>query len=320
MNGSPLVSVIVPSYNHEAFVFESLDSIYAQTYRAIELIVVDDASSDETYNCVSRFLTPRVRKRFANVEVIRNDLNMGAHHTLNVAVQISKGEIISVANSDDLYARDRLEVVLDAMLSQRSALFFTLVDAFGTLEDAQHSSKFRCLAARQLMESARDPTIGFALMRKNLAISTGNLVFSRRLFDQVGGFIRLSYCHDWDFVLQSVRFTEPVLVRERLYRYRLHGSNSYKALAAHASTESEIVLRRFFRAGLIGTVTNELCPCERNWPAAFTSFVDEMGAAQFLSRERGLGLKSWRTLNKTEGAASDATSLQTQQSQLFAHS
>lgn len=307
MTTLPLVSVIVPSYNHETFILECLESIHAQTYRNVELVVVDDASSDDTYNRCLEYLTPEVRGRFADVKVHRNHQNAGAHQSLNAAVNASCGEIIAVVNSDDVYTPTRIDVMLAAMRSHQTAVCFSLVDAFGDIGATPQNSLFRCLAARQLMEAAREPTIGFALLRKNIAVSTGNLMFTREMFDRVGGFVSLLYCHDWDFVLQSVRYAEPVLVRERLYRYRLHGANSYRTLADQAMVETEIVLRRFFRGGIAGTVTNDLCPCERNWPGVFTAFVREIGSAQFLARECGLGLTSWRTLEQAPESGTGTT-------------
>lgn len=293
---APLVSVVVPSYCHEDFILECLASIHSQTYDNIELVVVDDVSKDETFERARGLLKTPFRKRFKNVILIRNDENLGAHESINRGIQASHGELISIVNSDDVFHPDRLSQLVSAMLNQQRDLAFGLVDVLVTGKRGNALPTFsRLLPVKQRIGLQRDPTFGLSLLRSNWAISTGNLVFSRELFKKVGNFQPLRYCHDWDFVLQSLFYTEPAVVFEPLYYYRIHGSNSFSSLGHVAEIETEIVLRRFIRRGLLGISPNELFPSESNWPGFFHAFMNGCGYSGFFERESGGRMQGWRT-------------------------
>ena len=84
------------------------------------------------------------------------------------------------------------------------------------------------------------------LVRHNAAVSTGNLVFRRALLDATGGFAALRVCHDWDFLLAASFATRPRHVPGPLYRYRLHGDNTFSGLTLAGRLEGDVVLSRFF--------------------------------------------------------------------------
>jgi hypothetical protein len=120
------------------------------------------------------------------------------------------------------------------------------------------------------------PSVSFALLRENVAITTGNLFFRRELFDQVGGFRPLLYCHDWDFLLRSVCIAEPVFVDAPLYDYRIHETNSYRALGPVAARETETVLTCYLSAVQGGRVVNPLAPGPAQWPGVFQTMMSAM--------------------------------------------
>jgi len=105
-------------------------------------------------------------------------------------------------------------------------------------------------------EAAGFPLLSLAFLGGNAAISTGNFCITRALLNRVGGFRDLAYCHDWDLALRCCLVTEPFLVAEAHYLYRLHGTNSFRALEGVAERESRFLLRDFFDALLAGNVTN----------------------------------------------------------------
>ncbi len=99
----PLVSVITPAYNVAPYIGACIESVQAQTLTDWEMIIVDDASTDETVAVVERYLSDE-RIRF-----LRNEQNMGAGYTRNRALEHAQGEWIAVLDSDDWYAEERLE-------------------------------------------------------------------------------------------------------------------------------------------------------------------------------------------------------------------
>lgn len=304
MNRDALVSVIVPSYCHAPFILDCLQSIYNQTYSQIELVIIDDRSTDNTMSIVSSLIKTGFAKRFRNIVVEQNRENKGAHASINHGISLSAGDYIAVINSDDLYVPTRIERLMSAMADAESEIAFSLVDVFSSDDEntrnLEYPSNFLLFPLRQRLEIARDPTVAFTLLRWNVATSTGNLIFSRGLYDKVGPFLPLKYCHDWDFVLQSSFYSEPTVVLEPLYRYRLHGSNSFASLAHVANMESEVVFRRFMRLGLRGESINPLFPSARNWPGYFQLFLHQIDQTRFYDREAGTGERNWRIYDKVK--------------------
>lgn len=270
----PSVAIIVPSYRHAAFLQDCLNSVYAQTYAPLELMVVDDASDDGTAELAEALLTPAFRARFSRATVLRNPVNLGAHATINRGIAESRAPYLAILNSDDLYHPERIAQLMAALRSSRSDLAFSLVDVLRSdVPETPLPEFFRLMPLRQKLALHHDPSTGFALLRANIAISTGNFLFSRRLFEQVGPFQPLRYCHDWDFVLQALFFTEPVAVEQVLYSYRLHGHNSFASLGGVLEAETSEVMRRFIARGHSGPSPNPLFPCATNWPGYFAAFL-----------------------------------------------
>ncbi|MEH2015434.1 glycosyltransferase family 2 protein [Nostoc sp.] len=99
---NPKVSVIIPAYNTEAYIAKAIESALEQTLTDIEVIVVDDGSSDKTVEVVKSFTDQRLK-------VIVNQQNLGVSAARNRALRAAQGEWIAVLDSDDWYAPERLE-------------------------------------------------------------------------------------------------------------------------------------------------------------------------------------------------------------------
>jgi glycosyltransferase involved in cell wall biosynthesis len=270
----PLVSIVVPSYNHASHVRECLESIAAQSYRRLELCIIDDASRDGSAAVIERTLSaPGFRERFEGLRFERSETNQGAHHTLNRGVKLTNGEFVGILNSDDRYAPERVERMMKAMHSQASLAFSVvrMIDPNG--RDITDEDWFASCVSHSQRSLPAAPSVGFAALRANVAVSTGNLLFRRSLFDAVGGFRPLHYCHDWDFLLRSVLLTEPIFVPEPLYEYRIHETNSYRSLQNVADRETQEVLTAYFSAINSGRFENHCAPAPATWPTVFETFL-----------------------------------------------
>ena len=220
---APLVSIVIPSYNHAAYIEACLESVFEQTYRRLELIIIDDGSRDDSVERIRRAL-----QRCPVPHQFEARDNRGAHATINEAIARSRGDYINILNSDDAFAPTRIERMV-AAVAQRGLSWgigdVRLIDAEGADVDLAANPLARSLA--DLLEAARhDPTLGTAFFRANPAISTGNLFVARTLYDQLGGFRNLRYNHDWDFCLRALWWEEPVRLDGWTYSYRIHGHNT----------------------------------------------------------------------------------------------
>lgn len=279
MGAAERVSVVVPSYGHAAHLEAALRSVAAQSHPAFELIVVDDASPDDSVRVAERVLAePAFATRFdGGVRLVVHETNQGAHAAINRGLQEARGDFLTILNSDDAYAPDRIAALVSALRGGAGApgLAFSRVDYVGDPDPGFERERFRL--RRHQDGIARHASIGFACLCSNVAITTGNLFFTRTLWERVGEFAALRYCHDWDFLLRAVAHVEPRFVARPLYRYRLHRRNSYKDLEGVAEAETQAVLGGYLRAVREGALANPIAPSPERWPGVFDHVMSRHG-------------------------------------------
>lgn len=108
--GSPLVSIVMPAHNVCAFLAESIRSILAQTYPHWELLIIDDASGDNSFEIAQRF-----QKMDARIKPVRLPTNQGAGFARNVGIKASEGEFICFLDADDIWLPFKLQKQLEFM-------------------------------------------------------------------------------------------------------------------------------------------------------------------------------------------------------------
>lgn len=121
-----LVSVIVPSYNHEKYIKSTLKSIYTQTYANIELIILDDESPDNSVDVVYSIIdTEKYKRRFNDITFLKNK-NQGLLNSLNQGFKLSKGDFVAQIASDDLFLPNHIEIaVRELSKDPKFGLFFS---------------------------------------------------------------------------------------------------------------------------------------------------------------------------------------------------
>jgi glycosyltransferase involved in cell wall biosynthesis len=268
----PLASVIVPCYNHERYVAAALESVLDQTVDSLEAIVIDDGSRDDSVAAVNRLAHLRGDDRLR----VYAQANRGAHETLNAGLARARGDYVAILNSDDYYAPERLEVMIAALEREGADFAYSrvaYVDDGGndvTLAAGRSSHYLRKQLGHSLF-----PNLTYALLDFNLTISTGNFVFRKSLYDRIGGFRPLLWCHDWDFALRALRSGRVIYVDRGLYYYRFHGDNSFAGYGDLGAFEGGFVMEEFFSDhGFVRALYD-------GDPAYYRSFVAERGLAQF---------------------------------------
>ncbi|MGW8159261.1 MAG: glycosyltransferase family 2 protein [Desulfoprunum sp.] len=173
-NHSPLVSVIVPSYNHEQFIEQCIDSILNQSYKNYELIVIDDGSSDN-----SRFILNDLQKKYGFTLVLQE--NMGLPRTLNKGIQeFARGTFITFCASDDYWLPGKLEKQVFFM-EQYPDIPMCFGKAYVVDEDSNVMQKSTILKNRKLK--------GGYIFKDLLLINFHppvNYLFRRKIFDELG--------------------------------------------------------------------------------------------------------------------------------------
>lgn len=238
-----LVSVIIPLYNHAAFIEACIASVAMQSYGEIELIIVDDHSPDDSLDRAHAAVDAH-GKRFVRTHLVRNERNRGAAFSLNRGIALARGETLAFLNSDDLFVPERLEVMLAAMKNQKRSWAFSQIAPIGPDGSAFWSvSAAHRFAIEPTQLHGAFPAPSWALLQFQTSISTGNIVVRKQLALDVGGFLPLSYCHDWAFVLACAWHDEYAFIDAPLYKYRFHGNNSFSGLEHVASNNIAFVLR-----------------------------------------------------------------------------
>lgn len=211
-----LVSVIIPNYNYARYLRETIDSVLAQTYQKIEIIVVDDGSSDASGAIL--------RKYCDQISVIFQR-NQGVSAARNNGVAASQGEYIAFLDADDYWLPAKIEKQIERFgRSESLGLVHVGVDEI----DGEGNSLL-------LRLNGAEGKISGALLRfkpEGILFGGSGLMVPRDVFDEVGGFdIQLSTSADWDFCYRVSSQYEVGFVPEVLLKYRIHNSNMHGNVA-----------------------------------------------------------------------------------------
>lgn len=197
----PLVSVIIPVYNGARFLRAALESVFAQTYPAFEVIVVDDGSVDDS---------GVIAQSFPEVNYIRQE-NQGVAAARNNAIEAARGEFFAFLDQDDLWTPEKLKVQVEHLLSHPE-LGYTLTNQQFFLEPGVSlPAWFR----KELLTTVH---AGWVL---------GTLLVRRAVFEQVGNFVTdysAANDSDWFFRAKAAGIQTEV-VPELLLLKRIHEAN-----------------------------------------------------------------------------------------------
>jgi alpha-1,3-rhamnosyltransferase len=242
MLSNDLVSILIPAYNHEKYVGQALESVLAQTYEPIELLVLDDGSADRTWEAILA-LEPACEKRFRRVVFNRCQKNMGLVAALNRLLAEAAGAYIVGLASDDLMAPSLVEEALSFLQSQSDygAVTFDagLIDAESRpvfwdrdretvldLSQAQYRTMADYLRRQRSDVDFLSDDFGKyeSLLRGNYIPSSP--VYHRSLLNKTGLYLAEAPLEDWHMALQMAKHTRLKFIDRPLFSYRWHSSNT----------------------------------------------------------------------------------------------
>lgn len=209
----PTISVIVPAYNSQNTILETIASIQKQTFTDFELIVINDGSSDRTLELIQTVLDPRLK--VASYE------NGGVSVARNCGISLATGEYITFIDADDLWTPDKLELQL-AALHQHPA--------------AGVAYSWTCFMDRQGKFFHDDRPIYFAgnvyaeLLKTNFLLSGSNPLIRRTALADVGKFDpTLTHAEEWDLYLRlAAKYDFVVVPKTQIFYRQTAGSASAK--------------------------------------------------------------------------------------------
>lgn len=227
----PLVSIAITSYNGGKYLAEQLDSIVGQTYKNLEIIISDDASTDDTCAIAQQYAAQDAR-----IILIQHEQNIGLHANLACALERATGEFVAISDQDDIWRADKIEKQL-SLLGNAVGVFSdsALIDA------ASNSLGFTLFQSLNIKPGA-DICRTVPLFFKN-CVSGHALLFHRSLLSMV---LPLSddFIFDHQLALAASCFGGLHFCKEPLVYHRIHGGNHTNAGLAGESARKAAIIDR----------------------------------------------------------------------------
>lgn len=240
---NPLVSVIIPAYNHEKYIQDTINSIINQTYSNIELIIIDDGSKDLTWQKINE-MKEECQERFVRIN-FSTRANKGTCATYNELLEKSSGEYVYLIASDDLAKPESIEVQVQFLNEYKDYALVVgdneIIDSSGKVcfwDKNQNTiyDKKKAVYATFASYLQKTKKINFKkcfgkyqyLYYEN-HVPNGYLI-RKSIFDIIGNFTQEAPLEDWWMVCQISKYAKMKYIDKILFSYRWHESNTMQNL------------------------------------------------------------------------------------------
>lgn len=224
MKNKPLVSILIPTYNRAQYLGEAIDSALAQTYKNLEIIVHDDASTDTTPELLARYTDPRLR-------AIRTVDNHGMLGGWNYIVEQARGEYIKFLASDDLLDPSCVARLVEAAIKHPTAGIITCQRKF--IDENGRVLKKMGFASRDTVVSGHSHAHWIlTTLRENKIGEPTAVLYPAKLVKKSGGYDpQFSQFADFEYWIRLLQYGDLVYVHAPLCSFRSHaGSNTSSAM------------------------------------------------------------------------------------------
>jgi glycosyltransferase involved in cell wall biosynthesis len=214
----PLVSIVIPTYNHAKFISKALKSVIDQTYKNWEAIIIDNESVDETYKLINNFNDSRIKYfKISNDGVIAKSRNLG--------IKEAKGDWVAFLDSDDWWTKDKLEVCFSKITKDVDFIYH----AHEYVNKSKSFFKKKIIKGRQLKKPIlNDLLIG--TITKGSQISNSSVIVRKNILIKIGGLNEnkiLVGSDDYDTWLRIAQITDQFLyINKKLSFYLVHNANT----------------------------------------------------------------------------------------------
>ena len=222
----PRVSIIIPVYNAEGYIEETLESIFQQSYKDFEVLTVDDGSTDNTSSILKKY-----GKR---LRYIYQENSGGCSKPRNVGISMARGELVAFFDADDRMRKDKIECQVQLLDSRPDiALSFTDFIDFSSegqaeLSHFQKCSYFQTLKKEKIMEEAfrLEVPLAYECLFKENVISPSSIMIRKGIGDTLGWFdLSLKSSEDIDFTFKVTHDYPIGFIDKVCHERRIHGSS-----------------------------------------------------------------------------------------------
>lgn len=223
------VSVIIPNYNYARFLEHRIDSVLSQTYTNYEIILLDDASTDDSVSILNNY---RSNEFVTHLEI--NSLNTGSPFAQwQKGINLARGKYIWIAESDDAADSHFLEKAVSALNQYPQASFCFLGSRCIDENNMELSIDFDRWSSKQTSRSNRMGVfegieyIAHNLYWRNYIYNASGVVFRKKCFERIRNLscFSMRYSGDWLFWVEMARQGEVIEIYEKLNRFRLHSDS-----------------------------------------------------------------------------------------------
>jgi len=236
MNNQPLVSVILPTYNRVKYIRKAIESVLGQTYRNLELIIINDGSNDKTSKVIYGFA-----KKDQRVKTIKNETNIGLVKSLNKGITKSKGKYIARIDDDDVWSdKQKLEKQIE-FLENNSDYVLTGGGMIKINEKGREIVRY--------MLPEEDEDIRRAILQNN-CFAHSAVVFKKESWQSAGGYDEtLDFSEDWDLWMKFGKLGKYYNFQKYFLIYLKAGQNktSEEKSIVRANAKINIKLREKYR-------------------------------------------------------------------------
>ncbi|MBO5321482.1 MAG: glycosyltransferase [Clostridia bacterium] len=230
----PLVSILIPCYNHEAFLDDCIGSIINQDYENIEFYICDDASPDNSFAVICGWQA-KLEERFESVTILKNEVNAGVTKNINRMLELSKGKYIKVLASDDAIAPDAISNMVE-FLEENEKTDVLISNGYTVLEEEHYPNfTFQSKIYNEIPDFSEEDLLE-RVARCNI-ISAPAAFLRRKVFEEYGFYDETIKVEDFEFWLRILKdkkikidFLDKALIYYRINANSMTSSTNNKNL------------------------------------------------------------------------------------------
>lgn len=225
IDNSPLVSIVLPTYNRAALLPQAIRSVLNQSYANLELIVVDDNSPDDTAEVVKTFSDPRIR-------YVRNEPNLKLPRALNKGFSIARGDLLTWTSDDNLFTENAIERMVDRLGAGNCDFVYADYYLFSIQDEHERPLDCHHDHLPDAVQLERGNHIGACFM------------YTRRVYEEIGEYDpELFLVEDYDYFIRVAQRFKLCHIPEPLYYFRRDENTLY--LSRYAKVKASDVLVRY---------------------------------------------------------------------------
>lgn len=235
-----LMSIAIPAYNNGNYIGETIESILLQSYKNIELVIVDDNSSDDTYQVLQKYAEKDER-----VRIYKNETNLGMAGNWNRCLELCTGEYMKLVCADDLLAPNMIERELEIFKEHPEVV---LVGSDTRLVDLQGRYKgwYRRYKKSGIIDGKEVIRKGF-FSQDYFGAPQAN-AFRRSAYEKVGGFSsEFHYIVDYDFFVEIAKLGKIYIIHEPLNYFRVRGDSNTGQVMGEDKQKTQIYVDEHYR-------------------------------------------------------------------------